>query len=166
MIYLLDTDTLIYMIRGLKASARRQVRERARGLIERCRQAQQEGHAIGVSAITVSELDFGARKSGRYESESAAMAKILAPFEIYDYDAVSCPAALRPRPPRVGGGRANDRCHGLAHRGTCPRFGSHHGDQQPRAFPACTGSEGHRLALSCTPHRNALGRGTRKLCWR
>ncbi len=92
MIYLLDTDTLIYMIRGLKASARRQVRERARGLIERCRQAQQEGHAIGVSAITVSELDFGARKSGRYKSESAAMAKILAPFEIYDYDAVSCPA--------------------------------------------------------------------------
>jgi len=43
-----------------------------------------------VSAITVSELDFGARKSGRYEDEIAAVGKILAPFETYDYDAVSC----------------------------------------------------------------------------
>jgi tRNA(fMet)-specific endonuclease VapC len=92
MIYLLDTDMLIYMIRGHKTSARRQVRERARHLVERCRQAQDEGHAVGVSAITVSELDFGARKSGRYEKESAAIAKILAPLETYDYDAVDCAA--------------------------------------------------------------------------
>jgi len=90
MIYLLDTDTLIYMIRGLKASARRQVRQRAQDLVARCRQAQKEGHVVGVSAITVSELDFGARKSGRYEDEIAAVAKILAPFETYDYEAVSC----------------------------------------------------------------------------
>ncbi len=90
MIYLLDTDTLIYMVRGLKASARRQVQERARHLVEQCRHAQKEGHAVGVSAITVSELDFGARKSGRYEDEIAAVGKILAPFETYDYDAVSC----------------------------------------------------------------------------
>jgi tRNA(fMet)-specific endonuclease VapC len=90
MIYLLDTDILIYMIRGLKASARRQMRERARDLVERCRQAQKEGHAVGVSAITVSELEFGARNSGRYDAESAAVHKILTPFEIYDYVAVTC----------------------------------------------------------------------------
>jgi len=90
MIYLLDTDTLIFMIRGLKRSARHRDRERARTLVERCRQAQHDGHAVGVSAITVSELDFGAHKSGRYEDEIAAYGKILAPFEIYDYDAVSC----------------------------------------------------------------------------
>jgi tRNA(fMet)-specific endonuclease VapC len=90
MIYLIDTDTLIYMIRGLKAAARRRAGERARGLVERCRQAQNEGHAVGISAITVSELEFGARKSDRYEEESAAVAKVLAPFETYDYDAVSC----------------------------------------------------------------------------
>jgi tRNA(fMet)-specific endonuclease VapC len=90
MIYLLDTDALIYMIRGLKASARRQVRERARGLVERCRQTQHGGHAVGVSAITVSELDFGARHSGRYDEEIAAIHKILAPFEVYSYDAVTC----------------------------------------------------------------------------
>jgi tRNA(fMet)-specific endonuclease VapC len=90
MIYLLDTDTLIYIVRGLKASARRQVRARAVALIERGRQAQKEGHVIAVSAITVSELEFGARKSGRHEQEVAAIAKILAPFDIYDYDAVTC----------------------------------------------------------------------------
>jgi tRNA(fMet)-specific endonuclease VapC len=91
MIYMLDTDTLIYMIRGLKPSSRRQQRARAIVLVERCRQAQREGHAVGVSAITVSELEFGAQKSGRYEEEMAAVAKVLAPFETYDYDAVNCP---------------------------------------------------------------------------
>jgi tRNA(fMet)-specific endonuclease VapC len=88
MIYLLDTDTLIYMIRGLKASARRQVRERARDLAGRCRQAQTDGQAVGVSAITISELEFGARKSGHYDEEIAAIRKILTPFEIYDFGAV------------------------------------------------------------------------------
>jgi tRNA(fMet)-specific endonuclease VapC len=90
MIYLLDTDILIYLIRGLKAASRRRERARALDLVERCRSAQKEGHAVGVSAITVSELEFGARKSGRYEDESAAIAKILAPFDTYDYDAVGC----------------------------------------------------------------------------
>jgi tRNA(fMet)-specific endonuclease VapC len=90
MIYMLDTDTLIYMIRGLKRSARHQVQARARTLVARCQESQNEGHAVGVSAITVSELDFGARKSGRYEAEIAAIAKVLAPFDTYDYLAVSC----------------------------------------------------------------------------
>jgi tRNA(fMet)-specific endonuclease VapC len=90
MIYLLDTDTLIYLIRGLKATSRRSQRERALRLVERCRNAQNEGHTVGVSAVTVSELEFGAHQSGRYEEDSAAVAKILAPFEIYDYVTVSC----------------------------------------------------------------------------
>jgi tRNA(fMet)-specific endonuclease VapC len=91
MIYLLDTDTLIFMIRGLKATGRRQgQRVRALDLVECCRRAQKDGHAVGVSAITVSELEFGARKSGHYEEESSALAKILAPFEIYDYVALGC----------------------------------------------------------------------------
>jgi tRNA(fMet)-specific endonuclease VapC len=38
----------------------------------------------------VSEWEFAARKSVRYEDEIAAVAKILAPFEIYDYAAVGC----------------------------------------------------------------------------
>jgi tRNA(fMet)-specific endonuclease VapC len=89
-IYVLDTDTLIYMIRGLKPAGGRQRRERALNLVGHCRQAQKVGHAVGVSAITVSELEFTARKSGQYEDESSAVAKVLAPFETYDYAAVSC----------------------------------------------------------------------------
>jgi len=54
MIYLLDTDTLIYIIRGLKPAARRNPRERARQLVERCRLAQKDGDAVGVSGFTVS----------------------------------------------------------------------------------------------------------------
>jgi tRNA(fMet)-specific endonuclease VapC len=90
MIYVLETDTLIYMVRGLKPTSRRQQRERALNLIEHCRDAQKEGHGVGVSAITLSELEFGARKSGRYEDESAADSKILAPFDTFDYSAVAC----------------------------------------------------------------------------
>ena len=44
-----------------------------------------------VSAITVSELEFGACRSGKYPAEIAAVHKILTPFEVADYDAVACP---------------------------------------------------------------------------
>ncbi len=90
MIYMLDTDTLITMIRGQRPSARRKVRERAEELVVHCQNAQSQGHAVGVSAIVLSELEFGARKSGWYGGETAAMTKVLAPFEPYDYGAVSC----------------------------------------------------------------------------
>ena len=91
-IYLLDTDTLIFVIRGLKASQRQRAnRSRALALVNRCRQAQRDGHSVGLSAMTVSELEFGARNSTSYESESKAIRKILLPFETYDYDSVACP---------------------------------------------------------------------------
>jgi tRNA(fMet)-specific endonuclease VapC len=91
MIYLLDTDMLVYMIRGLKATGRRQARrDRALDLVARCRQVQKESHTVGVSAITVSELEFGAQNSGKYDDEIAAVEKILAPFETFDYGAVRC----------------------------------------------------------------------------
>ncbi|MHB8974672.1 MAG: type II toxin-antitoxin system VapC family toxin [Pirellulaceae bacterium] len=93
MIFLLDTGILIYMIRGLKAaSPRNGRREKALILVQHCREAQQAGHAVGLSAVTVSELEFGARHSERYEDEIAAVRKILTPFELYDYDAVATPA--------------------------------------------------------------------------
>lgn len=93
MIYLLDADILIYMIRGLKTASRRTgPREKALVLVQHCRDAQQAGHAVGLSAVTVSELEFGARNSGRYEDEITAVRKILTPFELYDYDAVATPA--------------------------------------------------------------------------
>ena len=91
MIYLLDTDLLIFMIRGLKTSTRRAAdRERATGLVDCCRKAQASGDSVGLSAVTISELEFGARNSGKYEEEIAAVRKILAPFDLYSYDPASC----------------------------------------------------------------------------
>ncbi len=47
MIYRLDADTLIFMIRGLKSSNRHPAsRERAQKLVDRCRQAQAEGDTL------------------------------------------------------------------------------------------------------------------------
>jgi tRNA(fMet)-specific endonuclease VapC len=88
--YLLDTDTLIFLIRGLKTS-RSVHRRQATILVERCRKAQAAGHSVGLSAVTVSELEFGARHSDRYDDEIAAVRKILTPFDIHDYDAVVSP---------------------------------------------------------------------------
>ena len=92
MTYLLDTDLLIYMIRGLKSTTRQSAhRQRAMSLVDRCRKAQAAGDAVGLSAVTVSELEFGARHSEQYDVEIAAVRKTLAPFHVYDYEAVDCP---------------------------------------------------------------------------
>jgi tRNA(fMet)-specific endonuclease VapC len=91
MIYLLDTDMLIFMVRGLKSTRRPAQRQRAQELVEHCRQTQAAGDSVGLSAVTVSELEFGARNGGQYESEIAAVHKLLTPFDIYDYDSVGCP---------------------------------------------------------------------------
>jgi tRNA(fMet)-specific endonuclease VapC len=91
MIYLLDTDMLIALIRGLKATARHRNRSQAVTLLERCRKTQSAGHSVGLSAVTVSELEFGARNGGKYDVDIVAVRKILLPFDLYDYDAVACP---------------------------------------------------------------------------
>lgn len=94
MIYLLDTDTMIFLVRGLKTKRRTkhhlEKRQQARALVERCKHAQSAGHSVGMSAITVSELEYGAQRSDRYETEIEAMRKVLLPFDLYDYDAIGC----------------------------------------------------------------------------
>lgn len=89
MIYLLDTDTLIDMIRGLKPRAKR--RARAEKIVAHCQSAQDDGHTVGLSSITVSELEYGARRSRDYAAELRAVHKVLTPFELFDYDAVRAP---------------------------------------------------------------------------
>lgn len=91
MIFLLDTDILIFMIRGLKSARRPMQRQRAQELVSRCRAAQAAGDSIGLSAVTLSELEFGASCSGDYEAEATAVRMILHPFDVYGYDAISCP---------------------------------------------------------------------------
>jgi tRNA(fMet)-specific endonuclease VapC len=89
-IYVLDTDTLVFLIRGLK-SARRPARQKAEQLAQRCQKAWSAGDSIGLSAITVSELEYGARRSRDYAAEMAAYRKVEAPFAVYDYGVVDCP---------------------------------------------------------------------------
>jgi tRNA(fMet)-specific endonuclease VapC len=92
MLFVLDTDTIIFMVRGLKAGQRQRARrEKALALVERCRRAQAEGDSVGLSAITVSELEFGARLSDSYEDEVATVRKVLMPFEVLTYDGTVCP---------------------------------------------------------------------------
>ena len=94
MIYLLDTDTLIYTIRGLKSTGKKrehtEMRKRAGRIVERCKATHRARDTLGVSAITVSELEYGAQRSDRYDAEISAVQKVLIPFTAFDYDAVSC----------------------------------------------------------------------------
>ena len=93
MLYILDTDMVIFMLRGLKAPARQRARrDKALALVARCREAEAQGDVVGLSAITVSELEFGAHNSGDYDTEITAVRKILTPFEVLDYDGTAYPA--------------------------------------------------------------------------
>jgi len=95
MIYLLDTDTLIYMARGLKMAAQKNERQRecfrlAGKIAAHCRRQQSLGNEVGLSAITIAELEYGARNSSDYEKEIAAIGKILMPFVCFEFDATAC----------------------------------------------------------------------------
>lgn len=91
MIYLLDTDTVIFLARRSKSSQPKAMRHRAMRLEEACKEAQANGNVVGLSAITVSELEFGARNGGQYESEMMLIRRLTAPFQRFDFDAVACP---------------------------------------------------------------------------
>ncbi|MBK8095374.1 MAG: hypothetical protein IPK32_26235 [Verrucomicrobiaceae bacterium] len=85
MIYLLDTDTTILMMRGLsilepKSEKQRQRQETGRRILAKCRQHAAEGHVIGLSAITLAELEYGACGANDPTAERARMQRILAPL--------------------------------------------------------------------------------------
>ena len=52
--------------------------------------AEEAGGELGLSAITVAELEYGARKSVNYARETAAVRKILAPFAIFAFGGTAC----------------------------------------------------------------------------
>lgn len=94
MIYLLDTDTFIFLLRGMKLAAPKDERERqrhriARRIEARCRKRQAAGDAVGLSAITVAELEYGAQNSGDYAREIGGVRKTLTPFQTWDFDATA-----------------------------------------------------------------------------
>jgi tRNA(fMet)-specific endonuclease VapC len=91
--FLLDTDTFILLIRGTPIKSPRTEREKflqraAAGILKRCRAEQQKGHRVALSAISLAELEYGARKSGRYEANRQAFVRTLAPFETLAFDPV------------------------------------------------------------------------------
>ena len=90
--YMLDTNTLVYMLRGFKASnARRSIRQQAEKIRARIEREQQGGAVIYISMITICELEYGAQKAADPAKERNALNKILAPFERADADALIVP---------------------------------------------------------------------------
>jgi tRNA(fMet)-specific endonuclease VapC len=91
MIYLLDTDTLVFVSRGFKRKASLVHRERARKILRKCRDERRAGHTVGLSAITLSELEFGSQNSGNYSLESAFLRRLMRPFALFGYDPLDSP---------------------------------------------------------------------------
>ena len=96
MIYLLDTDTFVFMLRGLKVTVAKDEKHRhwqtiGRRIISTAERKQEvEDHEVGLSAISVAELEFGARNSGHYEREIAITRRSMSPFTLFDFEAADC----------------------------------------------------------------------------
>jgi tRNA(fMet)-specific endonuclease VapC len=95
MTYLLDTDTFIFMVRGLKVRGPGNERQRrglakARHILDTGREKTLAGHEVALSAITVAEMEFGAQNSGNYEEEIEIVRRAMSPFALLDFDATSC----------------------------------------------------------------------------
>src|SRR5437763_7847855 len=65
MLYLLDTNIVVFMIRGLKVYANPNERQRerhkvARRIFQQAHKFKVAGDTVALSAITVAELEFGA----------------------------------------------------------------------------------------------------------
>jgi tRNA(fMet)-specific endonuclease VapC len=71
--YMLDTNICIYIIK-----------QKPQNVIERFRQAKVS--EIGVSSITLSELECGVMKSTNPEQNKLALTQFIAPIEILSYD--------------------------------------------------------------------------------
>ena len=70
--YMLDTNTCIYIIK-----------KKPKDVLERFRQTRIS--QVGISSITLSELEYGVAKSSKPEQNQIALAQFLAPLEILSY---------------------------------------------------------------------------------
>ena len=73
MTHLLDTNICIYLIKN-----------RPKSLVQRLQSREIE--QIGISAITLSELEYGVAKSRQFEKNSVALIEFLTPFKILDFN--------------------------------------------------------------------------------
>jgi tRNA(fMet)-specific endonuclease VapC len=74
--YMFDTNICIYIIK-----------QKPQNVVERFRQIQVS--EIGISSITLSELEYGVMKSAKPEQNKLALAQFIAPIEIPAYDDVA-----------------------------------------------------------------------------
>ena len=74
--YLLDTNIFIYLCKGKHPEIAERVRTFGPG-------------DIGISAITLAELEFGISKSAKLESNRRHLQEFLLPFEILPFDALA-----------------------------------------------------------------------------
>lgn len=97
MTYLLDTNIVVFLVRGLKerTNPNAQQRERHRlavRILEHARKHKAAGREVALSAITVAELEFGAWHSGDYGKELDAVRRAITPFAQLPFDADDCAA--------------------------------------------------------------------------
>ncbi len=97
MTYLLDTNIVVFMVRGLKVrphpNAQQRERHRIAGhILARAQKQQAAGHEVALSAITVAELEFGAWHSGDYQTELDATRRAILPFLHLPFDPEDCAA--------------------------------------------------------------------------
>lgn len=91
MIYLLDTNICIYLMKG-----------QLEQLVQRFEKEHPDN--LGLSSITVAELKFGMEKSAKVKSNLLALDDFMAPLRIFDFgiDAAGVYGRLRARLERQG----------------------------------------------------------------
>ena len=95
MIRLLDTDTFILLLLGTALVRPRTSREKhlsatAKRIRDHCREEHDAGRRVGLSAISLAELEYGLHAGGRYEEKRPALQRVLLPFEHFAFDPVAC----------------------------------------------------------------------------
>ena len=97
MTYLLDTNIVVFMVRGLKVRQNPNTQQRephriASRILGRAQKQKAAGHEVALSANTVAELEFGAWNSGDYQTELDATRRAITPFLLLPFDAEDCAA--------------------------------------------------------------------------
>lgn len=82
--HLLDTDTCVALIRS-----------RSEPVLARLKRCQPE--SVGLSSITLAELEYGVARSSDPARNQAALIQFCAPLEIMPFDAPACHAYGRVR---------------------------------------------------------------------
>jgi tRNA(fMet)-specific endonuclease VapC len=95
MTYLLDTDTVIHLMRGLSITNPHTEKQKHRHrvgehIFNKCRSLSAQGKVIALSAITVAELEYGANGATDPSAERKKMRRFLAPFALLDFTVEHC----------------------------------------------------------------------------